>query len=315
MRKICVITYTENGKKLFGRLSEAFTSDVEFLSIKDDELKQSWKEAYAIIFICAAGIAVRKIAPLLEDKLSDPAVLVIDELGMNVIPILSGHVGGANELSRQIETSLGIRAVITTATDINGVISIDEWAVNNDLKIEDKAGIKKVSMKLLQGEEANVFLAGDVIVSNNDTDKEACDLWLSFKRQMVVGIGCKKETPFQKLKELFESTLDELKVTKDEVAAFASIDLKIEEEGLLELSDTYGIPFYFYSAEELKSVPGDFEASEFVEKVTGVSDVSARAAKCFGKNGNFILKKKKIDGMTISVFEIYKVIKIINEKD
>lgn len=314
MKKLGIISYTENGRNLANKLIDAFGEDFA-QCIKDDEIEALWNETEAFIFVCAAGIAVRKIAPFVKDKMSDPAVLVVDELGMNVIPILSGHVGGANELARKIEAELGINAVITTATDINGVLSIDEWAVKNGLKIKDKAGIKKTAMKLLKGEKVNLAFSDDVIISSNKDDEKECDLWLFAKPSLVAGIGCRKDKEFKAVEELLNECLKETGYDSSNLSAIASIDVKRDEKALIELSKKYDIPFFTFSADELSKVKGDFEESDFVEKTVGVSDVSARAAKLCGKAGEFALKKKKKDGMTISLFKQYKKVTIWYEED
>ena len=315
MNKVCIITYTENGRMLFDRISQGFSGEMKVSLVSDDQIEELWSEAEAFIFICAVGIAVRKIAPFLKDKLEDPAVLVIDELGLNVIPILSGHVGGANELARRIERKLNIRAVITTATDINGVLAIDEWAVRNDLKINEKSGIKKTAMKLLKGEKVNISFSKDVIVSSKKEDSKECDLWLEAEPAIVAGIGCRKGKNVESLIEFLEESFEEAGLDIDKLFAIASIDIKENEEGLVELARKYGVPFITYSANELSKVKGDFEKSEFVEKTVGVSDVSARAAKLCGGAGSFVIKKKKQDGMTLSLFEKYKTVSIWYEED
>lgn len=315
MNKVCIITYTENGKLLSDRINKALSGDMMVSLVTDDKIEELWNTSDAFIFICAAGIAVRKIAPFLRDKLEDPAVLVIDELGQNVIPILSGHVGGANELARRLESRLNIKAVITTATDINGVLAIDEWAVKNDLKINDKSGIKKTAMKLLQGEKVNISFDNDVIVSTQKEDSKDCDLWLEAKPAIVAGIGCRKGKNVEALDEFLEESFKEASLDISNLCAIASIDVKEDEKGLIELSKKYNVPFVTYSAKELSKVIGNFEESEFVEKTVGVSDVSARSAKLCGGAGKFVLKKKKQDGMTLSLFEKYKTVTIWYEKD
>jgi len=313
--KICIITYTENGKALSGKIEKSLKDYESFWVEKDEKIGELWDKTDAFIFVCAAGIAVRKIAPFIKDKLSDPAVLVIDELGMNVIPILSGHVGGANELAKTIETKLGIRAVITTATDINGVVAVDEWAVKNGLTINDKSKIKKPAMKILKGDKVDIAFSKDIIVSSNEEDAKDCDLWLFAKPKIVAGIGCRRGKEFEKLESFLLETFKESGQDISTLCAIASIDLKTDEEGLIKLSEKYDVPFITYSSLELSNVEGEFETSSFVEEKVGVSDVSARAAKLCGGAGEFILKKKKEDGMTISLFKQYKKVTFWYEED
>ena len=107
----------------------------------------------ALVFIGACGIAVRAIAPWVTDKLHDSPVIVMDEQGQHVIPLLSGHVGGANELALRLSEAIGAIPVITTATDLHGSFAVDLFAKKNDLWIHNKEGIAKVSAKVLEGEE------------------------------------------------------------------------------------------------------------------------------------------------------------------
>ena len=104
-----------------------------------------------LIFVGACGIAVRAIAPHIHDKQTDPAVVSLDELGRFVIPLLSGHIGGANALAVRLAAALGATAVVTTATDVNGRFSVDTWAASQGLFIDDMRAAKAVSAAILEG--------------------------------------------------------------------------------------------------------------------------------------------------------------------
>ena len=317
--KCTIFSFTEKGSQLKETVGEYLGSinfreePVEIVRYEDrNQINTAFKECDAVIFIGAVGIAVRLIAPFVKDKLTDPAVVVIDELANFVIPLVSGHVGGANELSRTIASKLGAIPVITTATDVNGLFAVDEFAADNDLEIANRDNIKKVNKKLLMNEPVNLAVEDDVVITSDKGEVLKEELGLIFK-PVVVGIGCRKGKTEQELDRFFTDTLKEISVDVKDVIGIASIDLKKNEEGLIGLAGKYDIPFITYSAEVLKKADGEFEESEFVEKTVGVSDVSARAAKTLGKHGHFILKKKKADGMTISVFEKYKRITLTHE--
>ena len=130
----------------------AFSSSslVEFTSL-------AFAEADHIIYIGAAGIAVRAIAPHLKSKDTDPGVIVMDEKAAYVIPILSGHIGGANALALDMARALGAQAVITTATDVNGVIAIDSWAMQNHMKIDRIGNIKHISSAVLENRRIKLY--------------------------------------------------------------------------------------------------------------------------------------------------------------
>ena len=127
----------------------------------------------AMLFIGAAGIAVRTIAPYLKSKLTDSPVIVMDDAARFVIPLISGHVGGANELAAKIAAAFGAECVITTSTDVNNVFAIDNFAMKNHLGIINKDGIAKVSAKLLDGEAITIGIDDGI-----EIDKESYDAFL-----------------------------------------------------------------------------------------------------------------------------------------
>lgn len=159
--KMTILSFTDRGAELAERVMTTEMFSASHRRCSGGRLKEMVSDAFessdAILFIGAAGIAVRAIAPFVKSKLTDPAVLVADEFGRFVIPILSGHVGGANEIATMLSENLGMTAVITTATDINGALSIDTWAVKHRLTIENAPKIKGVSMKVLSGQKIRVL--------------------------------------------------------------------------------------------------------------------------------------------------------------
>ena len=239
--------------------------------------------------------AVRMIAPFVSDKLSDSPEVVADEAGTFVIPLLSGHVGGANELAEQIAGQIGGIPVITTATDVNHTFSVDLFAKKCGLSIYNREGIAKVSAKILDGKTP------DIVISSEKTDLEQGVLGLQ-PREYILGIGCRRGKSFEELDAFIQKWLDHAGIEKRLVRAAASIDLKKEEEGLLRWCMANRIPFLTYSAEELKQVKGDFQESSFVKEKTGVDNVCERAAmKAANEEGTFILRKQAENGMTIAI--------------
>ena len=167
---ITVFSFTKNGKDINIRLMDIlknnnvssytmskYISDSRMKAFTD--LKETVKTHFsddAIIFVGATGIAIRSIAPYVKDKFSDPAVLVIDELGRYVISLLSGHVGGANELAEYIGGALGATPIITTATDINGAFAVDVFAKKHNLIISSRKLAKDVSAALLDKKAVDI---------------------------------------------------------------------------------------------------------------------------------------------------------------
>ena len=160
--KVSIISFTDKGKTLAGRIARKLRDDDYEATAYYKKPLYEWTEKQftrknAIIFVGAAGIAVRAIAPWVKDKLSDPPVLVVDELGQYVIPILSGHIGGANELAKEVSQMINATPVITTATDINMKFAIDVFAKKNNFVIANREGIAAVSSKQLSGEMITLY--------------------------------------------------------------------------------------------------------------------------------------------------------------
>lgn len=318
-------SFSEKGSmladKICGLSFDVFRCEKLILEKADNTeiTKEIFNSKSGHIFIGAAGIAVRKIAPFVCSKTSDPAVLVIDEKGENIIPILSGHIGGANSLATTIAKKMNAKAVITTATDVNGLTAIDQLASEGRLKICDKKSIQIANSKLLNGETVKVYVDDDIDVACDDSslyklsDKLTADVIVESPLKYVIGVGCKKATDSEVFNAFLDRTLNELNINHYEIDRIASIDLKASEDAILKYCDRNRIMFETYSKDELNSVDGDFDESSFVKEITGVSNVSERAA-AFGASlsgtGDFILKRKAENGMTVSVIKVKKRINL-----
>ncbi len=262
----------------------------------------------ALIFICACGIAVRSIAPHLKSKTEDPAVLVLDDGGRYVIPILSGHIGGANALARSLAEQLGAVPVITTATDGQGRFSCDAWAVTHNCAISSMEAAKEVSAAILTGEVPvrSEYPLPDPLPAGLVPGDHGIYIGIRMHdaalrlipRITVAGIGCRRGTPADAILDALSSTLESHGIDIRSVCRIASIDAKKDEAGLNECADRLGVPLSFYSAEELAAVPGTFSASEFVRETVGVDNVCERAAVLAG--GSLIIPKTAAGGVTVA---------------
>ena len=327
--KVSIIAFTDNGMEIAYKLSNSLseTNDVDFTRCGKGALS-TWTEEHfstndALIFIGAIGIALRAIAPYIKTKTKDPAVVVVDELGQFSIPVLSGHIGGANELALQIAEDLGSIPVITTATDINKVFAVDTWAKSQGLHILNPQCIKLVSSKLLKGESVhvksdypiqgnlpkNVYLNDledsntgyDVIITYKDLENERKNDTLLLVPQIItVGIGCRKDISFESIESSILNILESENYHVLAINALASIDKKANENGILEFAKKYDLPFNTYSAEELNSLEGDFTKSEFVKSVVEVDNVCERSA-IMESNGKLIRRKDTCDGAGVTV--------------
>lgn len=288
----------------------------------NDWTKVQFSMGRAILFIGACGIAVRAIAPHLKDKLSDVPVLVMDEAGNYIIPILSGHYGGANELGRMIAEKTGAAAVITTATDINRRFAVDLFAKKNHLVIGDKNAIKKISSSILAGEKVSVAVEGCVKgdipkeLTLVETGSEASVLISPYRRfewtnvlqlypkAFVLGIGCRRGKGCAEIEGTVGKQLERLCIPLEAVAKVASADLKKDEAGLCAFAERHGLSFETFSPEALAAVAGEYTASAFVERQLGVDNVCERAAMAAsGAGGRLILRKQAENGITLAVAE------------
>ena len=316
---IACIAFTDRGEALAERLASELGGT--FSRSGDDLSLTAWTEQAfssktALIFVGAAGIAVRAIAPYLKSKAEDPAVLVTDEQGLHVISLLSGHIGGANTLARQIAEITGGEAVITTATDLNDVFAIDLWAVRQGMTIRQPERIKAVSSKLLRGEAIGVMCCNmikgtppahvllrrenaDVVVDCSDLESTALQL---IPRILTLGIGCRKGVSKEELETGFGIFCRERRILPEAIRAAASIDLKRGEEGLLRFCREHGWPVSFYSSEELQTAAGSFTTSSFVKTRTGVDNVCERAA-VLESGGSLREAKFALNGATFALAE------------
>ncbi len=256
--------------------------------------KARFTDSDALVFISACGIAVRAIAICVADKLTDPAVVVVDELGQYAIPILSGHFGGANELAAFIAERTGGAPVITTATDVNGLPAVDAWAKKHGFTVENKAAIKSVSSAVLEG--------GPVGVAITDEKIEApfpVTLFLR-PRDLVLGIGCKRDISLDAIQAAVDEFLEGAGYSILSLYAIASIDVKRDEPALLAFSKRHLLDFCCYSAQELADTPGRFTASERVMRETGVENVCERAAVRY--SGGALLRGKTLfEGIALAL--------------
>lgn len=278
--------------------------------------QEGFRTGESLIFVGAVGIAVRAIAPFVKSKTTDPAVVAVDEGGRYAIPLLSGHLGGANDLARTIAGVCGAQAVITTATDVRGLFPVDQWARRQGLRVENPEKIKKISAKVLAGETIAIKndwpIVGMPPAGVKLTEEADCDVEVSCRLgggavlhlippAVVLGVGCKRGTSLQALEEAFAALLTREGLSQLAVGKICSIDLKQDEPGLLAFCEAHGLSLKTYSAGELAAVPGDFPASDFVQKVTGVGNVCQRTAVLGSGGGKLLGEKYQREGVTMAM--------------
>ncbi len=301
MRKITLIRvlyFTEGGRSLFESLREKsgnFTfCDMPPEMSRDDYVKESFLLHIPFMIIGSCGIAVRLIAPYVKDKLYDPPVIVMDEGGYFVIPLLSGHYGGGYDIARELSKSLSAKLISTSASDVNNTFAIDIFAKRNGFFISDNDHelIKKVNSAALSGEKPDLNYLSDGTI-------EVMGLKL-YPKTLCLGMGSKKGKSFEELKAYLNRFFDDEKLRR-ELYAIGTVDLKAEEAGLLTLAAFYGAFFITYTKEELSAVTYDgLSKSDFVKETVGVDNVCERAALLLSGGEELLLSKKAGDGITIA---------------
>lgn len=321
--KLCIIAFTKRGNELKEKIKSYF-SDYDILDLKYHNLRDWTEEAFkngdAIIFIGAVGIGVRAIAPFVKSKDSDPAVVVCDELGKYAIPILSGHIGGANDLANKIAKAINGEPIITTATDINSLWAVDTWAVKKGFKIHNIDSIKYISAAILNSEKVglvseinidkkelpslvdidNIDLKSGIVISPFLTHIFEHNLNI-IPKCISVGVGSKKNADKNSLINILEKVLEEHNIDKKAIGALGTIDIKSNEASVIELSKYLNIEPRFFSAQSLNLVKGNFSSSEFVKNVTGTDNICERCAVALSKGGDIIVNKTAENGVTIAM--------------
>jgi len=302
--EIAILSFSAAGETTAGRIAASLGRSVRSTRVGRGGLAKAVSSAWAsgpaaVVFVSSVGIAVRAVAPLIQKKTIAPAVIAVDEKARFAVSVLSGHLGGANRLTRRIAGALGASAVITTATDSSGIFSVDEWAAAMGMKIENPEAIVAVSSAILAGEEVGLFSsveisgsppfafspgvarASNILIGPAPEglalERDSC-LVLT-PRPLRLGIGCKRGATASQIASAAEEALTAAGLTLSMASEAASIDIKAGEEGLLEFCRNLSLGFSVYSAEELMAVeyPGLYSSS-FVLASTGADNVCERAA-------------------------------------
>ena len=347
--RIAIIAITRNGARLGARLRPGFAGGELFVLAKyagqagrgalrftelAAQVRELWPCVDGFVFIMAAGIVVRIVAPLLEGKEKDPAVVVMDEAGKFAISLLSGHLGGANELAGRCAFLTGAREVITTATDANDLPSFDMLAKEEGWGIEALDRVKLLNSLLLEDEEIAVvdttgrvrpyfhgrgrltfhdsFVAGlrsrakgVLFVTNSfiPPQLQADKLLVLRPKNLVLGIGCNSGTPAEEIEAVVLGQLKRLLLVVESVAAVATAEAKREEGGLAEFARRFALPVLFYSSEELNRVATPSPPSPHARSAIGANGVAEPAALLAAGGGPLLLKKVKSGNVTLAIAE------------
>ena len=350
--RIAVVAITRNGTLLGKRLRESLAGAELYVSsryagqagkdrviFEPGELKgllgSLWDRVDGFVLIMATGIVVRMIAPLLESKQSDPAVVTMDDAGRFAISLTSGHLGGANELAERCAFISGARAVITTATDANNLPSFDMLAKEQGWVIDDISRVKTLNSLLLDDEEIAVVdpggqtrcwfhgrgrlsfyetfaeamasrAKGFVFVTNRQLPPRSQpeNLLILRPRNLVLGIGCNRGTPADEIDSFVAANLKRIFVSLKSVRCIASAAAKRDESGLIEYAERHAIPLDFFESAELNRVVCPSPPSEHARAAIGAVGVAEPAALLASGGGRLMLKKVKSENVTLAVAEM-----------
>lgn len=350
--RIAVISVTLKGALLGEQLRESFAGKVDLFSKSRGGLPEETSpfdtlgtlvgeifNAYdGIVFIMATGIVVRVIAPHIKDKRYDPAVVVMDDAGIHAISLLSGHIGGANELTEKVAAAVGARPVITTATDVANLPAPDVLAVKLDLIIEPFEELKSVNAAIVAGQRVAYFIDYDIahaagyihgaaemgveLMDMKDlgdhegydaaviiTDKELYMPQLHIYLRpttLSVGIGCRRGTTSGEIFNAVSDACRKIGRSPRSIAIVGSSIAKQDEIGLLAAVQQLEIPVEFYTNEQLQEVINlyDLEISEFVKNEIGVGNICESSALLGGRASSLLLARTAYPKITVAMAEV-----------
>lgn len=277
-----------------------------------------------LLFIMASGIVVRVISKYIKDKTLDPAILVMDEKGKHVISLLSGHLGGANDAAIFVSKKIGAEPVITTASDVKESIAVDTLAMKLNLNIESLKDAKDITAMIVNDESVGVIsdikidfelpnnitlidkpndnLNGLIYISNKNNNFKIPYVHL-IPKNIVIGIGCKKDMPRERIIESIKQTLSKLNINHKSLKMICTVDVKANEKGIIEASDFYNVPTKIVNRDEIKEVENMFDTSDFVKKSIGVGAVCEPCGYIGSNKGICLMKKTSFNGITLAVWE------------
>jgi cobalt-precorrin 5A hydrolase len=330
-----IIAITQNGLALAKKLKAQFPDSVIYTLAKwhDEECTaiepdlgtfttQLFDRHKTLVYIMATGIVVRSIARHLVGKTVDPAVVVLDEKGQFAISLLSGHLGGANGVASEIAGAMGATAVITTASDVQGMPSVDMIAQKHQLIIESMHDAKTLTAMTVNGQKVGwrndslltlpacyptlnkAEADGLVVVSSRTNLAEKGPFAQLIPQNIIVGVGCKRGIPGQRIIDFVTEQLQLNSINIMSIRQLASIDIKSDEQGVLDAAAHFGVSAVFVETTEIEKIEQDFSSSAFVKSQVGVSGVCEPAAFIAGgRAGEFISRKKSKEGITVAIFE------------
>lgn len=321
--KIAIWSVTRGAGRVAYRLGSEISADIYTLKKFEihntlqidnftDELGKQFNRYDAHIFIMATGIVIRKIAPLIKSKDVDPAVVVIDEQERFVISLLSGHLGGANELASDLAQQFSLLPIITTSSDITGKIAIDTLSQKMNCEMENLEKAKNITSLIVDNKKVDILLPKNVTFGENGnsegvvitSNKENIEVMRLYPKNLILGIGCRRGTLKEDILKAVDILMKKYNLSYKSIRKIATVDVKADEAGLIDAAKELGHELIIIDRSEILTVESNFKGSEFVKKQIGVTCVSEPCAYlASNKNGKFIEQKFIYNGITISIYE------------
>ncbi|SHE49148.1 cobalt-precorrin 5A acetaldehyde-lyase [Desulforamulus putei DSM 12395] len=340
--RVAILALTKGGARLAGTLckllgdvqlyipgrlySASLPPDTRYFDNWQQAATEAFQRYNRLIFIMAAGIVVRTLAPLVQSKKTDPAVLVLDEKGRFAVSLLAGHLGGANQLAQRVAGLLRGTAVITTATDVNGVPAVELLARELDCEIYPAKGIKLFNRLLAEGERVTLcsrwrlkpeyrvgftYIEGEkagvtgpvVYITNQLVQPTQGPRMMLRPRNLVAGVGCRKGVSRQQVVSAVKAACKLGGFSLLSLKSLATVDLKMREPGLLEAARYFNVPLVEVTRQQIERLAGQFTPSDFVKDRIGVGGVCEPAAITASAMGRLKVAKQKLGPVTVAIAE------------
>lgn len=309
---------------------------IPFLGSPAAHMGELFARYNGLIFLIALGAVVRMIAPHLQTKHRDPAVVVVDTRGRFAIPVIAGHLGGANALARQVAAALGGEPVITTASDVQGTVAVDLLGRELGWRIEGWERVTAVSAAVVNGQPVAVYQdagaanwwppeqplppnlrrvgqlaecaeypAALIITDRTEIPGPVAEKAVIYRPpSLVVGVGCNRGTPAGEIAAAVAQTLAAHGLSALAVRNWASITGKVNEPGLLAAAHRAGLAVEFLPPEQLNAVNVP-NPSPMVEHHVGARGVAEPAALVSaGTGAELVVPKQKLGNCTVAVARI-----------
>ena len=324
--KIAIISITEQGQLISDKLYSNLDNNPLILHVQQyhknvkETIKNIFNEFDCIIGIMASGIMIRSIAPYVNSKLSDPAILLVDDNGNFVISLLCGHFGGANDLTHKIADLINATPVITSSTDVNNKIGIDSIAKQYYCNLENTSNIKFINRALVDNRKVELYLPSEFSFILTDSVRYSYNIHIDntlemivseidghkvilIPRRLVMGIGARKNIATSKGELAVLEACKILEVPVDRIDLFATADVKAKEQGILDVMTKYNKKLEIVEMSDIKNYENnDISKSDFVMKQFGVKGVCEPSCLIVnGDNSELIFKKTAYNGVTIAV--------------